>query len=95
MNTSTTVDIDLGGSLRKQDVHEQLALALGFPNYCQQSWEGFWDCVHTLDEMPQKIRIKGMKALNHSFPLEAALLRKYLEDFTRTAKGAQVEVTFE
>lgn len=91
----TAIDIDLSRLTRREQLPEQLALAFNFPEYHGQNWDGFWACVSTLEEMPAQIRIKGMKALAHAFPLEAALLKKYLQDFRATPKGARVEIVFD
>jgi len=90
-----TVDVDLTAAGQQDEVHEQLALALGFPDCYGKNWDAFLDCITTLEAMPRKIRITGMKSLAGAFPLEAALLRKSLDDFRATPAGSAVEVTLE
>jgi RNAse (barnase) inhibitor barstar len=92
---SEIIDVDLRGAAKREDLQEQLALALGFPVYNGRNWDAFWDCLTTLETMPRQIRIKGIKAMSESFPLEAALLRKHLDDFKASPRGAGVEVSFE
>lgn len=92
---SEIIDVDLRGAAKQEDVQEQMALALGFPVYNGRNWDAFWDCLATLETMPRQIRIKGMKAMADSFPLEAALLRKCMDDFRASPRGAGIEVSYE
>jgi hypothetical protein len=92
MQTVAKEDFIAGHAPRPQPP-VQLALALGFPVYAAKDWDTFWDCLHTLDELPPDTRSRGIRSLAASFPLEAKLLAKYLDEFHRAPKESAAEPT--
>lgn len=90
MTPSRTVEVDVAGLTKEEAVHERLAVAFGFPSYYGKNWDAFWDCVSTLNPMPQKIRIRGLESLANSLPREAALLKKCLADLQTIPETAGV-----
>ena len=41
MTALRTVEIDLGGASTKEEVHNRIAQALGFPDYYGRNWDAF------------------------------------------------------
>jgi RNAse (barnase) inhibitor barstar len=92
MATTRIIEVDLSGAAKSAEVHERLAAAFGFPSYYGKNWDAFWDCITTLEVMPQKISVRGVKSLSEVLPREAALLKKCLEDFRSTRAGAAIDI---
>lgn len=95
MTTASTVEVDVTGATKEEEVHGRLAAAFGFPDYYGNNWDAFWDCVTTLDPMPKKVRIRGMKFMSSALPREAAIFRKCLEDFRAIPEARALEITIE
>jgi ribonuclease inhibitor len=95
MTTAPTVEIELSGVTKNEEVHDRLAAGFGFPDYYGKNWDAFWDCVTTLDPMPKKIKIKGMKFMATALPHDAAIFEKSLRDFRSIPEARAVEMTIE
>ena len=95
MTHPPTIQVDFVGVTRKEEVHDRLATAFGFPDYYGKNWDAFWDCVTMLDPMPQKIRIRGMKVLADVLPREETLLRKCLEDLRAIPEASALVLDIE
>ncbi len=95
MTAAPIVEVDLGGVTRKEEIHDRFAAALGFPSYYGKNWDAFWDCVTTLDPMPQRIRIKGVSALAGMLPGEVDHLKRCFDDFRSEPdlQGVTVDIT--
>jgi RNAse (barnase) inhibitor barstar len=76
-------------------MHDRLASALQFPSYYGKNWDAFWDCVTTMGDHPEKLKVRGVHHLDGTLPREAALLRSTMADFEETPEGSQVTVIFE
>jgi ribonuclease inhibitor len=95
MSAASTVEVDISGLTKKSALHEHLAAVFGFPDYYGKNWDAFWDCVTTLDPMPGKIRIIGMKSLARVLPDEATHLKKCFDDFRAEPDLKSVAVDLE
>ena len=92
MRASRIVEIDLLGASTKEEVHDRIAQALGFPDYYGRNWDAFDECIHDLSEPVSHIRITGVAALEAQLPREARLLRKCFQDYQQSDDGSGVTV---
>jgi hypothetical protein len=95
MTASRKVGIDLAGVSTKEEIHDRIAQALGFPGYYGKNWDAFDECGHDLADPVSHIRITGVAALEARLPNEARLLRGCLQDFQRSADGHGVTIEIE
>ncbi len=89
-----TVDLNVAGLTNSEEVHARLAAAFSFPDYYGANWDAFWDCVSTLDPIPQKIEIHGMESLSVNLPRDATILKKCLSDLQTRPEGTSIIIEF-
>ena len=95
MSTERIIEIDFIGANTKEEIHNRLAKAFGFPDYYGKNWDAFDECINDLDKAPQKIIIKGFGTLEDKLPREAILLIDCLHDYQQTEDGQGVKVKIE
>jgi ribonuclease inhibitor len=95
MQAKRVVEVDLVGVRKNEELHGRLATAFRFPPYYGKNWDAFWDCVTTLDSMPQKISIRGLKFMSAALPRDAAIFEKSLEDFRAIPEARALEFVIE
>jgi len=93
--TADTITLTVSDAMSARSLHENLAAALGFPEYYGKNWDAFWDCITDPGQstMPRRLIIKGFGVLQDRLPREADLLRRCLLDRQRQNGG--FEVVFE
>ena len=95
MEPSRVINVDLSGATSKEDIHRRMAESFSFPDYYGMNWDAFWDCTTTLDPMPRKIRISGLKQIEENLPKEATHLKRWLEQFRAEPDGKTISVEME
>jgi len=92
MTICRSVEIDLGTVNTKEEIHERLASALGFPDYYGRNWDAFDECMQDLTTPPSQIRISGVATLETRLPREARLLKQCFQDFGRSERGRGIVI---
>ena len=87
--------MDVGGALDVKQLHELLAVGFSFPDYYGRNWDAFRDCVTTLDPMPDRIVVKGLKVLQEKLPAAANQLADCLDEFRTAPDLVHVKVEIE
>lgn len=95
MTSPKLVVIDVSAAETSKQLHELLAAGFGFPNYYGRNWDAFHDCITTLDPMPKKIVVRGLKTLFGRLPLDVELLTDILKDFRSAPDLTHVEMILE
>ncbi|MDF7815025.1 barstar family protein [Hymenobacter sp. YC55] len=73
--------LDLAGITTKQALHELFKVQLGFPEWYGPSWDGFWDCLLSVEEVPNEIVLVNWQAFAQACPKDMAILRQVIQDF--------------
>ena len=89
------VIVDVSAAKTSSQLQDLLASGFAFPDYYGRNWDAFHDCITTLDPMPRKIVVRGLKVLFERLPLDVELLTDILQDFRRAPDLAHVEMNFE
>jgi RNAse (barnase) inhibitor barstar len=95
MSHPRLVVVDVSAAKTSAQLHQLLASGFSFPAFYGRNWDAFHDCITTLDPMPEKIVVRGLKALFERLPLDVELLTDVLEDFRKSPDLSHVEVHFE
>ncbi|MFC5800936.1 barstar family protein [Streptomyces formicae] len=75
------VIIDVSTTRDARQLHTTLSQSLGFPSFYGMNWDGFWDAVTGLVDMPDHVRFLGWGSLAEHLPHDAELLRAALDRF--------------
>lgn len=86
--------IDLSYVESKDELHDTLALKLGFPDFYGKNWDAFWDCITDLVELPEQIIFEGTLALSQKLPKQVAQLQKCFEDLANEYPTINCKITW-
>jgi RNAse (barnase) inhibitor barstar len=95
MPSPRLVVVDVSAAKTSAQLHQLLASGFSFPAYYGRNWDAFHDCITTLDSMPKKIVVRGLKTLFERLPLDVELLSDVLEHFQKAPDLSHVEMHFE
>ena len=95
MTSPRIVIVDVSAAKTSAQLHDLLASGFAFPRYYGRNWDAFHDCITTLDPMPKKIVVRGLKILFERLPLDVELLTDILADFRSAPDLTHVEMNFE
>jgi RNAse (barnase) inhibitor barstar len=95
MNPPKLVIVDVGAAETSAQLQDMLASGFAFPDYYGRNWNAFHDCITTLDPMPKKILVRGLRTLSKRLPGDAEQLTDILEDFRSAPDLAHVEMDLE
>ncbi|HRE84539.1 MAG TPA: barstar family protein [Opitutaceae bacterium] len=95
MTASRLVVVDLSEAETPIQLQDVLAAGFAFPDWYGRNWDAFYDSVTTLDPMPKKIVVRGLKALSKRLPGDAERLTDILEDFRAAPDLVHVEMILE
>ncbi|HKB91974.1 MAG TPA: barstar family protein [Opitutaceae bacterium] len=95
MLSSKLVVVDVGTAETSAQLQDLLASGFSFPDYYGRNWDAFHDCITTLDPMPKKIVVRGLRALSQRLPRDAEQLTNILEDFQAAPDLTHVEMELE
>jgi ribonuclease inhibitor len=95
MSAPRIVIVDVGSAVDSAQLHDLLAAGFAFPGCYGRDWDAFWDCVTTLDPMPEKIIVRGLEVLTRRLPRDGKLLADCLRDFRAASDLAHVQLSIE
>jgi len=75
-----SLNVDVGSVTSHQELHSLLKDVFHFPDYYGKNWNAFDECIRDV-ELPARIEIVGLKALQARLPGEADLLQRCVSDF--------------
>jgi len=77
---ANSLEIDVSEVRSREELHELLYQAFGFPEYYGQNWDAFDECIRDV-VAPDAIRVSGLESMRFRLPREAKLLITCLQDF--------------
>lgn len=86
--------IDLSRIQSKQELHEALQIALGFPHWYGRNWDAFWDAITGLVAMPTTLQFIGWPNFEVRLPVEAQHLRSALDEMSAKFPDQAACVTY-
>lgn len=95
MTSPKLIVIDVSEAATSIQLQDVLAAGFAFPDYYGRNWNAFHDCITTLDPMPNKIVIRGLKVLSQRLPRDAELLSDILQEFRSAPDLTHVELEIE
>ena len=84
-----SLEIDVGTTKTRQDLHDLLFEALRFPDYYGSNWDAFDECIRDVP-VPSVIQITHFEELRLRLPREAELMSRCLQEF---AQGHEPTIT--
>lgn len=78
------VEIDLRNARTPDQLHQLLEASLGFPGWYGRNWDAFWDSITALVEMPAILRLTGWEEFASRLPHDAQLMKRCLDDLSKT-----------
>ena len=80
--TPDALKIDVGAVTTRDEVHNLIAEAFGFPDYYGRNWDAFDECIRDV-ELPSHVEITGLDTLRVRLPREAELFQRCVADFVK------------
>lgn len=78
-----SVDIDLANIASLAELHQTFKDNLNFPEYYGMNWDAFWDCVNSIDDMPDTLYLTGWQQFGLRFPHEQSLLTELIDGYNK------------
>lgn len=85
--------IDLTTISTKNELHEALASAFGFPEGMGRTWDSFWDCVTSDWPLPDEVVLKGLDHVEAQLPEDARQLLEIFTEYNNVNETARCAVS--
>ena len=82
--------IDLTHVDTKAAFHRTMKRELGFPDWCGENWDAFWDAITGLVDMPDCVVLQHWQRFAQACPHDMQLLREVTANYTQALPGKQL-----
>ena len=82
--------IDLAHVDTKAAFHHTMKRELHFPDWVGDNWDGFWDTITGLVEMPEEVVFQNWQGFEFACPKDMQILREIIEQYNDEMPGKQI-----